>query len=88
MAATATSGEPEPLEQALRGVVQTTQGVVVDDRAGDPAILGKHARLGLDDLRGEDAPYGTTGGQQRVAVEQREIAGELLHPVDDCPIRR
>ncbi len=44
-----------------------------------PRSLGEGARLRLDLLGGEDA---ADGCQQRVAVHQLEVAGELLNAVD------
>ena len=55
------------------------QGVVVDGDAADPAVGGEHPGLRLDLLGGEDPG---DRGQQRVAVEQLEVAGELLDAVD------
>ncbi len=63
----------------MLGVVHATEQVVVDDGAGDAAVDGEHAGLRPDLLGGEDA---THGAQQRVAVEQLEVAGELLDAVD------
>ena len=63
----------------MRRVVQAAQGVVVDDRAGDAAVVGQHACLRLDLLGGEDA---ADRREQRVAVEQLEVAGQLLDAVD------
>ena len=42
-------------EQPVARVVEAAQGVVVHDRAGDAAVGGEHAGLGLDLLGGEDA---------------------------------
>ena len=65
-----------------RAVVHAAQRVVVDHGAGDAAVLGQHAGLGLDRLGGEDAAHGAPGAQQGVAVEQLEVAGQLLDAVD------
>src|SRR6266550_2844131 len=69
-------------EQPVDGVVQASQHVVVHDRAADPAVEGQHPRLRLDLLGGEDPAHGS---QKRVAVEQIEIARELLDAVDLAP---
>ena len=74
MAGTAVSSE-----QAGARVVHAAHGVVVEGDAADAAVLGQDAGLGLDGLGGEDA---LDGGQQRVAVEELEVAGELLDAVD------
>src|SRR6478735_10298553 len=69
-------------EEPVLGVVDPPQGVVVDDGAGDPAVGGQDPGLGLDLLGGEDAADRTLGGEQRLAVEQLEVAGQLFDPVD------
>src|SRR5699024_9201850 len=66
-------------EQTGLGVVDAAQRVVVEGHAVDAAIGGEHARLRLDGLGGEDAAH---RGEQRVPVQQLEVAGELLDPVD------
>ena len=48
-------------------------------RAPDAAVLGERAGLRLDLLGGEDAAHRR---EQRVAVEQLEVAGQLLDAVD------
>ena len=62
-----------------RGVVGAAQAVVVERDAGDAAVAGQHARLRLDLLCGEDPAHRR---QVRVAVEQVEVAGQLLDAVD------
>lgn len=69
-------------------VVQAAQGVVVDGHAADAAVLRQDPRLRLDQLGGEDAADRARGGQQRVAVEQVELAGQLLDTVDAVATRR
>src|SRR5690349_6152274 len=69
-------------EQPVLGVVHAAQAVVVDDRAGDAAVLGEHPRLRLDQLGREDAAHRALGGEQRLPVEQLEVAGQLLDAVD------
>ena len=66
-------------EQPAAGIVDPAQGVVVERDAGDPAVGGEHPRLRRDRLRGEDPAHRR---QHRVPVEQLEVAGELLDPVD------
>ena len=44
-----------------------------------PRSVGEHAGLRLDFLGGEDAP---DRSEQRIPVEQLQVPGELLHPVD------
>ena len=66
-------------KRRLVGVVVAAQGVVVQRHAADTPVGGQHPRLRLDLLRGEDA---ADRREQRVAVEQVEVAGELLHAVD------
>src|SRR4051812_19731704 len=51
----------------------------VDLDAVDPARLGQHARLRLDELRGEDA---AARRRRRVAADALEVARELLDRVD------
>ena len=55
------------------------QGVVVQDHAADAAVLGQHARLGLDLLGGEESAHGR---QERVPVQHVDVAGQLLDAVD------
>src|SRR5207342_3877532 len=66
-------------EEPVVGVVHAPERVVVDDGAGDAAVGGQHACLRLDLLCREDAP---DRSQQGIAVEQLEVAGELLDAVD------
>ena len=66
----------------LGAVVHPAQRVVVDERAGDAAVGGEDAGLGLDLLGSVDAAHRTLAGEQRVAVEELEVAGELLDAVD------
>src|SRR5699024_5195780 len=66
-------------EQTGLGIVDAAQRVVVEGHAVDAAIGGEHARLRLDGLGGEDAAHGS---QQRIPVQQLEVPGELLDPVD------
>ena len=81
----AASGRPAPerggrgSEQPQRAVVGAAHGLVVEDEAADAPVLGQHPGLRLDLLRGEHALH---RGEQRVPVEQVEIAGELLDAVD------
>ena len=56
----------ETSEQPVLGVVHAAQAVVVDDRAGDPAVVGQHPRLRLDLLGREDAadrPLASSGSR-------------------------
>ncbi len=55
------------------------QGLVVEEKAPDATVFGEHPGLRLDLLGGEDPPH---RGQQRIAVQQFQVPGELLHPVD------
>src|SRR5689334_9441118 len=73
------AGSIAALEEASGGVVEAAEGVVVDDGAGDAAVGGEDAGLGLDLLGGEDA---ADGSEEGVAVEQLEVAGQLLDAVD------
>jgi len=66
-------------------VVEAAEGVVVDHGAGDAAVGGEHPGLGLDLLGGEDA---ADRGEQRVAVEQLEVSGQLLDAADAVDTRR
>ena len=70
---------PGSSEQPQAGIVEAAQGVVVDGHAGDAAVGGQHPGLRLDLLGGEDA---ADRGEQRVAVEQLEVPGQLLDAVD------
>ena len=63
----------------MLGVVHPAQRVVVDDDAADPAVLGEGPCLRLDLLGREDARHRR---QQRVTVEQVQVAGQLLDTVD------
>src|SRR5215212_6215388 len=81
--ATAEAHDPgSASEQPVRRVVEAAQGVVVDDGTGDAAVGGKDACLRLDLLGGEDAADRAVRAQQRVTVEQVEVAGQLLDAVD------
>src|SRR5690606_26771957 len=53
--------------------------LVVQHDAADAAILGQYTRLRLDLLCGEDAG---DGGEVRIATQQLQVAGQLLHAVD------
>src|SRR4051794_3489848 len=66
-------------EEALRGVVGALEDGVVDGHAVDPPVLRQDPCLRLDLLRGEHA---LDGGEQRVTVEQLQVAGQLLDAVD------
>src|SRR3954465_6766280 len=66
-------------EQPVVGVIHPPERVVVDDGAGDAAVGGEDTCLRLDLLCREDAP---DRSQQGIAVEQLEVAGELLDAVD------
>ena len=70
---------PGTLEQPQSRIVAALEGVVVEDDAADAPVLGQHASLGLDLLGREDARHGS---KQRIAVQQVEVPGQLLHPVD------
>lgn len=62
-------------EEPERGVVGAAHQVVVQGDAADTAVLGQHPGLRLDLLRGKHAAHRR---QQRVAVQQFQIPGELL----------
>src|SRR3954451_10027441 len=66
-------------EQPGRGVVGALEDGVVDGDAVDPPVLRQHPGLRLDLLRGEHA---LDRRQERIAVEQLQVAGELLDAVD------
>src|SRR5690606_12972588 len=53
--------------------------LVVEHDAADAAVLGQHAGLRLDLLGGEHAG---DGREVRVAPQQLQVSGQLLHPVD------
>jgi voltage-gated potassium channel len=72
-------GSGRPSDEPGRGVVDAAKRVVVDRHAVDATVTGEDARLRLDLLGGEHTAY---RGQQRVAVEELEVAGQLLDPVD------
>jgi hypothetical protein len=61
-------------EQAVLSAVESAQHVVVDGHT-DATIVGKHPRLWLDQLRGEDA---VNGAEQCVAAHQVQIPAELF----------
>src|SRR4051812_39871512 len=69
-----TLGEQDEIRLAL-----AAQHREVDLDPADPARLGQHARLGLDDLRGEHA---AARGHRGVAADALEVARELLDGVD------
>src|SRR3546814_12970242 len=77
-------GRPEPrlLEEPLGGVVHPAQRVVVDGHALDATVGGEHFGLGLDLLGRQDPAPRALGGEQRVAVQQPAVAGQMLHAVD------
>src|SRR3954469_12260246 len=76
----ASGGGRSPSSEETRGrVVGALEDGVVDRQAVDPAVTGQHPGLGLDLLGGEDA---LDRGEQRVAVEQLEVPGQLLDTVD------
>ena len=58
------------------------QGVVVDLDARDVPAAGEHPGLGLDLLGHEHAP---DRAQHRVALQELQVAGELLDAVDLAP---
>jgi hypothetical protein len=71
----------------MAAYIRRTEGVSVSQpwvsrlwrgEAADAAVPGEDAGLGLDFLGGEDA---LDRGEQRVAVEQFQVAGELLDSV-------
>src|SRR5688572_21256989 len=66
-------------EQPKLVVLDAPQRVVVEDRAADAAVGREDAGLRLDLLGREDAAYRR---EMRVAVQQLQIARELLHAVD------
>src|SRR3712207_2697274 len=66
-------------EQPRGRVVGALEDGVVDGAAVDAAVGGEHAGLRLD-LLGREHPADRR--QQRVAVEQLEVAGQLLDAVD------
>src|SRR5690348_13404768 len=66
-------------EQPERAVAGAAHRVVVQRDATDTTVLGEHAGLRPDLLGGE---YATDRSEQRVAVEQLKVAGELLDSVD------
>src|SRR5690606_5423143 len=67
------------LEEPGLDVVDAAHRVVVQDEALDPAVGRQHPGLRLDLLRGEDTGH---RGEQRVPVEQVEVAGQLFDTVD------
>jgi len=67
------------LEQAVLSAVESAQHVVVDGHTTDATIVGKHPRLWLDQLRGEDA---VDGAEQCVAAHQVQIPAELFDTVN------
>src|SRR5450756_2374531 len=66
-------------EEPRTGVVDAAHRFVVEEHAPDTPVLGEHSRLRLDLLRGEHA---THRREQRVAVEQVQVPGELFDTVD------
>src|SRR5215831_6927911 len=66
-------------EQAQRAVSGAAHRVVVQGDAADAAVLGQHPCLRPDLLGGQDPPH---RGQPGIAVEQVQVARELLHAVD------
>ena len=66
------------LEEPEASIADTSHGVIVQGHAPDAPVLGQHPGLRLDLLGGEDA---LDRGQQRIAVEQLQVAGELLNVV-------
>jgi hypothetical protein len=64
------------------GIVYSAQFVVIEHYAVDSAIACQGAGLGLDLLRGKDAPNGRQVG---VPVEKFQVASELFHAVDVTP---
>src|SRR5690606_8915911 len=69
----------DALEEPRATRVDAAHLVVVEHDAADAAVLGERARLRLDLLRGEHA---RDGRDARVAVEQLEVARQLLDAVD------
>src|SRR3954454_12999952 len=55
------------------------EDVPVDLDPADPARLGEHARLRLDELRGQDPAAGAHG---RLTAEPLEVTRQLLDGVD------
>ena len=68
------AGRASGREQRQVGLALAAQHREVDLDAGDPPRLGQHARLRLDDLRGEDA----------AAVRQRRIEPDALEVAVSC----
>ena len=66
-------------EERERGLALAAQLREVDLDPGDPARLGQHARLRLDDLRRQHAAAVRLA---RVQPDPLEVAGELLDGVD------
>src|SRR3954454_3549758 len=66
-------------DQALGRIVDAAQGVVVEHHEADAADLGEGPGLRLD-LLGVERP--THRREQRVAVEQFYLPGQLPHAVD------
>lgn len=66
-------------EQAELVVLDAAHGVVVEHHAADSAVRRQHPGLRLDLLRRKDALH---RGEVGIAVEQLQIAGQLLHAVD------
>src|SRR4051812_3267489 len=66
-------------EQDEIGLALAAQDGEVDLDAGDVARLGEHARLRLDELRGEDA---AARRRRRILPDALQVARELLDGVD------
>jgi nucleoside-diphosphate-sugar epimerase len=67
------------LEQSQRVVLGAAHAVVVEGDAPDAPVGRQRAGLRLDLLGREHTVHRR---QQRVPVQQRQVPGELLHPVD------
>src|SRR5690625_2243263 len=70
---------PRSLEEARIRVVEAAHCVRVQYDAANAAIFGQHAGLRFDFLGRENSRHRR---EQRVAVQQFEIAGELFHAIN------
>ena len=67
------------LEQPETVVLGAFHIVVIEDEAGEAAVLGLDLGLRRDGLCGEDAMH---RGQQRIAIEQFAVASQLLDAIN------
>src|SRR3546814_6482426 len=72
----------EGCPSSVVGVVHPGQPVVVDGHAVDATGGGEDFGRVLELLSSKDPAHRALGGEQRVAVQQLEVAGQLLHAVD------